>query len=200
MPPGWISRAIGSSRQSTLWVVLLILVTGLGPAANVSSAGGLQLGVHGQTTAAPPAVSGQARQYHGRERPQYQERLGLQRPIPRGGQTANGASELKYRLLSTPFHFYFAVSHLNQRKLAISRLVPSPGAANGRSIVPQIPVRTCIPVPCISRTEGVSAGDTRNERLMLQLGGLVGVAYLVVLVFWYWATRFRPRPPRSAHT
>jgi hypothetical protein len=35
---------------------------------------------------------------------------------------------------------------------------------------------------------------------MLQLGGLFGVAYLVFLVFWYWATRFRPRPPRSAHT
>jgi hypothetical protein len=40
-----------------------------------------------------------------------------------------------------------------------------------------------------------SLGD---RRLMLQIGGALGLAYLGFLVVWFWATRLRPGPHRGA--
>jgi hypothetical protein len=37
-------------------------------------------------------------------------------------------------------------------------------------------------------------GDTA---LMVEIGLLMGLAYLVFLAFWIWVTRLRPRPKRS---
>jgi hypothetical protein len=33
---------------------------------------------------------------------------------------------------------------------------------------------------------------------MLQIGGVLGLVYVAFLAVWFWATRFRMRPPRSA--
>jgi hypothetical protein len=197
MPRGPISAPIRTLRLVPIWVLVCILFAGLTWTTNASAARGADRDVR---PAAPRADLGQARQYHGREGPQYHQRRVQEWPLPAPSRAPNGASELKYRLLSTPFKVDFVVSDLNQRKLAISRFVSLLGAANDRLIVDRIPTGTCSPTPCIDQTDEVSAADTRNERLMLQLGGLFGVVYLVFLVVWYWATRFRPRPPRSAPT
>jgi hypothetical protein len=47
-----------------------------------------------------------------------------------------------------------------------------------------------------SRPEG--ADDRRNTKLMLQIGGLLGLVYGVFLAIWLWATRLRPRVRRGA--
>ena len=39
-----------------------------------------------------------------------------------------------------------------------------------------------------------SLGD---RRLMLQIGGALGLAYIGFLVVWFWATRLRPGPQRG---
>jgi hypothetical protein len=35
---------------------------------------------------------------------------------------------------------------------------------------------------------------------MLQIGAVLGLVYLAFLAVWFWATRFRIRPPTSAST
>lgn len=47
-----------------------------------------------------------------------------------------------------------------------------------------------------SRPEGAEA--RRDTRLMLQIGGLLALAYGVFLALWLWATRVRPRMRRGA--
>jgi hypothetical protein len=42
------------------------------------------------------------------------------------------------------------------------------------------------------------ARELEDTRLMLQIGIALGLAYVGFLLFWFWATRFRPRPQRSA--
>lgn len=49
------------------------------------------------------------------------------------------------------------------------------------------------------RRAGVaSPQELRNTRLMLQIGIVLGLAYLVFLGVWFWTTRFRGRLGRSA--
>ena len=47
-----------------------------------------------------------------------------------------------------------------------------------------------------SRPEG--ADVSRDTKLMLQIGGLLGLVYGAFLVLWLWATRVRPRMRRGA--
>ncbi|MGH2922233.1 MAG: hypothetical protein ACRDKU_09225 [Gaiellaceae bacterium] len=39
--------------------------------------------------------------------------------------------------------------------------------------------------------------NLRDTRLLLKIGLLLGMAYLVFLTLWFWATRVRPRPTRA---
>lgn len=47
----------------------------------------------------------------------------------------------------------------------------------------------------VSAQQRESLGD---RRLMLQIGGGLGLAYVGFLVVWFWATRLRPGPHRGA--
>jgi hypothetical protein len=40
---------------------------------------------------------------------------------------------------------------------------------------------------------------SRDPSLMFQIGAALGLVYVGFLVTWFWATRFRMRPPRDAH-
>jgi hypothetical protein len=41
--------------------------------------------------------------------------------------------------------------------------------------------------------------DIRGDpQAMFQLGAVLGLVYVAFLAVWFWATRFRVRPPRSA--
>jgi hypothetical protein len=46
--------------------------------------------------------------------------------------------------------------------------------------------------------EQIGRGNGRDPRLMLQIGAVLGLVYLAFLAVWFWATRFRMRPPSSA--
>jgi hypothetical protein len=41
-------------------------------------------------------------------------------------------------------------------------------------------------------------GELERSRLMLRIGGALGLAYVAFLILWFWATRMRPGPARSA--
>jgi hypothetical protein len=89
-------------------------------------------------------------------------------------------------------------------------------ASNCSRIISPIPVQNCLPKsPRIgagryqsrriqfhveraapSRPEG--ADVHRDTKLMLQIGGLLGLVYGVFLALWLWATRVRPRMRRGA--
>jgi len=42
------------------------------------------------------------------------------------------------------------------------------------------------------------ARELERSRLMLRIGGALGFAYVAFLFLWFWATRMRPGPARSA--
>jgi hypothetical protein len=45
----------------------------------------------------------------------------------------------------------------------------------------------------------IRSQKNRDPRLMLQIGAAFGLVYVGFLASWFWATRFRMRPPRDAH-
>jgi hypothetical protein len=143
------------------------------------------------------------RQYHAERRASKtrQERgsikgFGLEQAISRAAHSA----------VSIPSH---ALAANLRRSLRIS---PS----NCSRITPPNPVQNCSPKsPRIhagryqsrriqfhveraapSRPEG--ADVHRDTKLMLQIGGLLGLVYGVFLALWLWATRVRPRMRRGA--
>jgi hypothetical protein len=173
--------------------VVLASVVCLGPAASVSAAGGLDR-LRSEEATAQVTFSSQAKQYHGGRGPQYQQRRARQRPVPVWNTASNHPRELINRLISPFSNFDFAVSSAYLQKPAISRLNSSISVGTDRWIADRILTRTCSRTPCIDRADREAAGDTRDERLMLQIGGLFGMLYLAFLVVWFWATRYRARP------
>jgi hypothetical protein len=50
-------------------------------------------------------------------------------------------------------------------------------------------------------TNSAQAGENlRGRALMIKIGLLLGMAYLVFLMLWFWATRVRPRPTRAGRS
>jgi hypothetical protein len=179
--------------------VVLASVACLGPAANMSAAGGFDR-LRSEESAAPVSVSSQAWQYHGGSGRQYQQDRTRPRPVPAWNQASNEGRELADRLISPFFSFDFVVSRALVQKPAISGFKSQAAFANDRSIADPILAKTCSGTPCIDTTDREAAGDTRDEQLMLQIGGLFGILYLAFLVVWFWVTRFRGRPASSART
>jgi hypothetical protein len=46
--------------------------------------------------------------------------------------------------------------------------------------------------------EQIGSENGRDPRLMIRIGATLGLVYLAFLAVWFWATRFRMRPPSSA--
>ena len=182
-----------------IWIVLLAMVAFLGWAANVSAAADVEA-LAGKQSAAQGSVLSQSRQYHAGRAVQYQQGRAAAMPVSAWNQTPDAARELVNRLISPFFSFDFAVSNVELQKPVISRSRSPFGIANDRSIADRISARTCSRTPCLDRVDQAFAGDTTNERLMLQIGGLFGTFYVAFLAVWFWATRVRGRPPSGAHT
>jgi hypothetical protein len=187
------------SISTTIWIVLLVAIACLVRAPAVSAGGDAGALMRKQPVAAG-AVSSQSQQYRHGSPGQYQERRGLPRPVSAWHLALNDARELAYTSTSPLFDFDFAVSNANLQKAAISPLGSPINLANDRSIDPEILTRTCPRRSCFNQSDPAVAGDTRNERLMLQLGGVFGMFYVAFLAVWFWATRVRGRPPSDAHT
>jgi hypothetical protein len=199
MSPRRMSAAFSPLIIGTIWIALLVAIVCLARAPAVSAAGNAGAST-GKQAAAASAVLSQSKQYHYGNTVQYQERPGLSRPVSAWNRAPNDARELAYTSTSPFFDFDFAVSNANLQKAVIFRSGSSIRLANDRSIDPQIFTRTCPRRSCFNRPDPVVAGDTTNERLMLQLGGLFGMFYVAFLAVWFWATRVRGRPPSGAHT
>jgi hypothetical protein len=199
MSPRRMSTPFPPPISTTIGIVLLVAIVCLARAPAVSAAGDVGA-LTGKRPAAAGAVSSQSRQYHHGSTVQYQERRGLPSPVSAWSQAPNDARELAYTLVPPFFDFDFAVSNANLQKAAISRSGFPIRIANDRSIDGRILARTCPRRSCFNRPEPAVAGDTTNERLMLQLGGLFGMFYVAFLAVWFWATRVRGRPPSGAHT
>jgi hypothetical protein len=46
--------------------------------------------------------------------------------------------------------------------------------------------------------EQIGSENSRDAQLMIRLGAALGLGYLAFLAVWFWATRFRMRPPSNA--
>lgn len=199
MSPQQMSTSFGPRISATIWIVLLVAIVCVARAPAVTAAGTAGA-VTGERPAAEGAVLSQWKQYHHGHTVQYQEHRGLLRPVFAWNGAPTDARDLADAFASPFFDFDFVVSNANLQKAAISRSDSPIGIANDRSIDGQILTRTCPRRSCFSRPDPVVAGDTTNERLMLQLGGLFGMFYVAFLAVWFWATRVRGRPPSGAHT
>jgi hypothetical protein len=199
MSPQRMFTSFGFRISTTIWIVLLVAIVCVARAPAVSAAGTVGA-VTGERPAAEGSVLSQWKQYHYGSPVQYQEHRGLSRPVSAWYRGLNRARELASTSTLPFFDFDFVVSNANQQKAAISRSDSPIGIANDRSIDGQILTRTCPRRSCFSQPDPVVAGDTTNERLMLQLGGLFGMFYVAFLAVWFWATRIRGRPPSGAHT
>jgi hypothetical protein len=185
--------------RAAIWIVLLAMVAFLGWAANVRAAADVEA-LAGKQPAAQGSVLSQSRQYHTGGAVQYQHGRAAARPASAWNQTLDAAHEFAIRLIPPFFNFDFAVSNVKLQESVISRSRSPVGIANDRSIADRISPRTCSGTPCLDRVDQAFAGDTTNERLMLQIGGLFGMLYVAFLAVWFWATRVRGRPPSGAHT
>lgn len=79
----------------------------------------------------------------------------------------------------------------------ISRLFPIPS----RNSISPVTIRTRSSIgERNDRSIGSQIGpeSSRDPRLMLQIGGVLGLVYIAFLAIWFWATRTGMRPPRSA--
>lgn len=132
---------------------------------------------------------GQIGQYHGTWARQYH---GIAATFGRlsawqgasWGSNAKFSAPIAKRVISPLFDFHSGISRTKLQKPVASRSADRIAVRNDRSIGAQIG----------SGTET----ESRNPRLMLQLGGVFGLVYVAFLAVWFWATRFRMRPPTSA--
>jgi hypothetical protein len=54
-------------------------------------------------------------------------------------------------------------------------------------------------VGILNGSQRIGSQKSRDPSLMLRSGLPSGLVYVGFLATWFWATRFRMRPPRDAH-
>lgn len=178
---GWLSRA----ADRTSWILILAPLAYFTwtpvagalpePAAHAAVPTGLR--------------QGQNAQYHGRQGPQYHRvapRFGRISARPRASSRPDRelTKPISARVISPIFTFHSPKSTKKAQKVTSFRSDDRIGDRNDRSIGAQI--------------GSGNEPQSRDPRLMLQIGAVFGLIYVAFLVLWFWATRFRVRPPRSA--
>ena len=135
--------------------------------------------------AGPPAgavKTAEMAQYHGVEHPQYH----------RGGRSSAPA-------LASLSRSRELANSISAR--VISRLFTSHSPNSTSKFMIQTPVRSNHRIsPPTDRSIGgqIGSGNSSDPRLMIRIGATLGLIYLAFLAVWFWATRFRMRPPSSA--
>ena len=163
------------SRLGLMSIVLAASVAYFAPVA----AGAARSRAGPPTAATKTAEIGQ---YHGLGPPQYH----------RGAQSSGPASAP----LSRSREFDNSIS-----TRVISRLFTSHSANS----IPKTTLHTQLRpsdriIPRNDRPIGGQIGseNSRDPGLMIRIGATLGLGYLAFLAVWFWATRFRMRPPSSA--
>ena len=179
--PVCISRHIDRRRQllrSRLGLTSIVLAASVAYFAPVAAGAA-------PARAGPPAGAVQTAemgQYHGREARQYHR--GARSSAPASASLSRSrefVNSISARVISRVFTFY------------------SPNSTS--KVMIQTPVR---PNDWISPSNDRSIGgqigseNSRDPRLMIRIGATLGLVYLAFLAVWFWATRFRMRPPSSA--
>lgn len=135
--------------------------------------------------------NGQIGQYHGTWGRQYHgiaARSGSLSAWRRASRSADPeiSGPITTEVISPIFTSHSEIGNAKAQKRLVSPPGDRTGARKGRSIGAQI-----------------AAGNehrSSDPRLMLQLGAVFGLIYVAFLGVWFWATRFRMGPPRSART
>lgn len=168
-------------------IVLLTSLAYLVLAANAGASGRPATG----TTGAAAPEGGQSRQYHGTQGWQYhgiETRFG--RSLAWRDASSGSAAELNIpittNVISLNSNSNSAIASVKLQKLLFSRPGSQIADRKHGSIGTQIGAGT--------------DRQSRDPRLMLQIGAVLGLAYLAFLAVWFWATRFRMRRPKSART
>jgi hypothetical protein len=154
---------------------------------NVSAASGPT------TSSIAPAgrENGQIGQYHGTWGRQYHGIAARSGPLSAWRRTSRFADSefsgpIVGRVISPIFTLHSEIGNAKAQIRLDSPPGDRTGARKGRSIGAQI-----------------GAGNeprSGDPRLMLQIGAVFGLIYVAFLGVWFWATRFRMGPPRSART
>ncbi len=130
-------------------------------------------------------------QYHGTNTRQYHEIAASSGPISawlraRGSSRSELANSIYPLVISPDFASSSPKRHKKSNASVSSQSDDWIGSQNSGSISSQI--------------AAANERTSSDPRLMLQIGALLGLIYVAFLAVWFWATRFRLRPPRSAST
>jgi hypothetical protein len=199
--PSRVLRSIG--------IVLIALLASLVPAAST----GAKPSIEPRRMEGVALRQGQVPQNHSAKEGQYHGRWAGFRRISawNAGSSRPGAemtSPIAMDVISRLLRFHSAVSNTNAQDSLGSRTNVRIGAQNDRSIGNRIGSLSCSSPRCYAKLETLadpgryqgSTASSRDPRLMLQIGAVLGLVYLAFLAAWIWATRFRIQPPRSAAT
>jgi hypothetical protein len=167
-----------------------VLLTSLAYLVLAANAGASDRAATGKADALAPQEA-HARQYHGTQGQQYHgidARVGrtLAWQHARNGSAAELAMTITASLISRNSISHSTIAGAKREELLFSRPDVRFADRNDRPISPQIGAGT--------------ERQSRDLRLMLQIGVVLGLVYLAFLAVWFWATRFRMRPPSSART
>jgi hypothetical protein len=179
--PSFISHDVAprrrglASKVGPMSIVLAAFLTYFGPA--LTGGASARAGPPQEAIKAP-----EMRQYHSLRASQYHRVTRSSAPgsasLSRSGEFVNSISGRVISRFFTP-HSRKSISKVVIRDS--SRSAVRIGRQNG---------------PPISRQ--IAAENGRDPRLMLDIAKALGLVYLAFLAVWFWATRFRMRPPSSA--
>jgi hypothetical protein len=194
IPPHVLSRIawrMCSSVHPGRMIGLMLLCSGgvfLAPVAD----GGASAALESRAMGLQALPRGQLAQYQGTRAGQYQNRApNLRRLSAWNGKSAirdlELASSIAVIVISPFSEFYSTESSVHVQSTARHRIRTPIAAQNDQTIGDSI-------------SHQKSAVSNGNPRLMLQIGAILGFVYLVFLTVWFWTTRYRAQPPRSART
>ena len=179
--PACISRHIDRRRQllrSRLGLTSIVLAASVAYFAPIA-AGAVP------ARAGPPTGAEQAAkmgQYHGLEARQYHG-------VARSSAVASASLSRSRELANS----------ISAR--VISRLFTSHSPNSIPKVMIHAPIQPSDRIsPRNDRSIGgqIASENGRDPRLMIRIGATLGLGYLAFLAVWFWATRFRMRPPSSA--
>ena len=194
-------RSIGIAPLALLSSLVPAGIAGAKPSVEPRGMDGMGL----QQSRIPQYQTPSGGQYHGRE-------AGIRRisawNLGSSRQGVELTTPIATDVISPSLRFHSAISNTNTQDSLGFRTSRWIGSRNDRSIGYRIGTVLCSRATCYAELKTQAdpvryqgpAVSSRNPRLMLQIGGVLGLVYLAFLAAWIWATRFRIRPPRSAAT
>lgn len=154
----------------------------------------------GITTATPAntpelAVDGLAKRFDtGGSRTVVSRRVSFAIPHSTGNSVSNRAISARRTAGSSPIGRQIDASSSSAIGSSIGGRIDTTATSSTRSLQLRTRLATSSSRADVPAPQREDLGD---RRLMLQIGGALGLAYVGFLVVWFWATRLRPGPHRG---